>query len=542
MEELKLGLEKAGTQEAHAKQDSELADLRLEEMKQGIAHSVSVAAKTQLEVAKERHTSAVAELKLVRQELQSMKREFESLIHERDLAVRTAEDSVSASKEIEKTVEDLTLELITVKELLESAHSAHLEAEEQGRVAVFAFGQDRINWEKELKQAEGELQQLNEQLLLKTKGNSEIDNKQGLLANQAGDITETGTTTEAALATTTRELEEVRSNIETANDEINCLRVAVSSLKSELEKEKTALTTMRQRENLACVSISSLEAELNRVNTEVELVLKREKDTRERMVDLPKALQHAAEEADQAKLVANLAREELRKAKEEAEQAKAGARTMETRLKAALKEIEAARASEKLASSAVKALEESEQASMESEDSPNGVTLPIEEYYRLSKKANEAEEIANKRVISAVEQIKVAKESESRSLVKLEEANKMIEVKKKARAALEKAEKAKEAKICAEQELRTWREEHEQQIKVESLVRSLSDTSNLDSVGGLESTSSEADATIRSSTGPPKVNMPRSHTANELPGNKRSFFPRIAMFLARKKVQIQSLK
>ena len=74
VEELKLSLEKAETQEAQAKQDSELADLRLKEMEKGITNNSSVVAKTRLEVAKERHASAVAELISVKQELESMHR------------------------------------------------------------------------------------------------------------------------------------------------------------------------------------------------------------------------------------------------------------------------------------------------------------------------------------------------------------------------------------------------------------------------------------------------------------------------------------
>ncbi|CAL9172731.1 unnamed protein product [Musa hybrid cultivar] len=564
VEELKLSLEKAETQEAQAKQDSELADLRLKEMEKGITNNSSVVAKTQLEVAKERHASAVAELISVKQELDSMQRRYVLLVHEKDIAIRTAKESVSASKKLEKTVEDLTLELITTKELLESAHSAHLEAEEQRIGAALALEQDKLNWEKEMKQAESELQQLNEQLLATNDLKSKLDRASSLLVSlkvelalymesklnlevnstrelnpivQTGDINETQTNVQAALATTTKELEEVRFNIENANDEVNCLRVAVSSLKSELEREKASLTTMRQREGVASASVSSLEAELTRINTELELILIREKEAREKLVELPKALQQAAEEADQAKLIADLAREDLRKAKEEAEYAKAGASTLETRLSATLKEIEAAKASEKLAISAVKALEESEQASMECEDSSNGVTLPIEEYYRLSKKANEAEEIANKKVISAIEQMKAAKESESRSLIQLEEANKRIKEKKKAqRAAVDKAKKAREGKLGVEQELRTWRADHEQQRRLGGIRRSFSDSSNLVALGDTESIASEAGSQTRS----PRVHMARSNTTNAMPDSERrprSFFPRIVTFLARKKVQ-----
>lgn len=56
IEELKLKLVIAQTEEQQAKQDSELVKLRVEEMEQGIADDSSVAAKAQLQVAQARHS------------------------------------------------------------------------------------------------------------------------------------------------------------------------------------------------------------------------------------------------------------------------------------------------------------------------------------------------------------------------------------------------------------------------------------------------------------------------------------------------------
>ncbi|KAJ8526398.1 hypothetical protein K7X08_028875 [Anisodus acutangulus] len=337
IEELKLNLERAQTEEQQAKQDSELAKLRVEEMEQGIADEASIAAKAQLEVAKARHAAAVSELKTVNSELEDLHKEYDVLVSERYDAVQRAEEAVSASKKVDKEVEDLTIELITAKESLDAAQAAHLEAEEHRIGAAMAREQDTLNWEKELKQAEEELEKLNQQIL-STKGLKEkLDTASALLLDLKAEFAsymeskvkqemdEEGNFGElsdpekrshaeiqAAVALATRELEEVKLNIEKATDEVNCLKVAATSLKAKLEKEKSELAAMQQREGMASIAVASLEAELNRTKSEIALVQMKKKEAREKVVELPKQLQEAAQEADRAKSLAQTAREDLK--------------------------------------------------------------------------------------------------------------------------------------------------------------------------------------------------------------------------------------
>jgi hypothetical protein len=492
IEELKHMLEKAQLDVDQAKQDSELAQLRAQEMEQGIDDEASVIAHTQLTVAKERHEKAVEELTVVKEELRSTREQHGVLTTERDIAIKRADEVVSAAKETEKEVKELTLELIASKENLELAHAAHHEEHRLG--AALAIEQDCLTWEQDLQNAQEEFHQLSEHILSKTDMESKVDENvrkllslqndlaaymESKLSEESGVVQEQGSdeakeisrSIKQALASTREELDKVRGKIEKARDEANSIRIIAESLRLELDKEKASLVTLQQREGMASITVSSLEAELNSTKQEIEMVHKKEAETWEKMADLPRMLPQAAQEAEDAKMEANLAQEEMRKAKEEAEQTKGAATTADIRLRATLKEIEASKASEKLALVATQAMQESEET-ISVGDSPRGVTLPISEYHALSKRVHEAEELANEKVATALAQIELAKESESRSLEKLRESSKEMAQKKHAlQIALGRADMANEGKLGAEQELRRWRAEHEQLRKAHATAK-----------------------------------------------------------------------
>ncbi|KAL0351995.1 UNVERIFIED_CONTAM: protein WEAK CHLOROPLAST MOVEMENT UNDER BLUE LIGHT 1 [Sesamum calycinum] len=298
IEELKLNLERAQKEEQQAKQDSELAKLRMEEMEQGIADEASFAAKAQLEVARARHAAAVEELQTVNNELEQLRKDYAQLVAEKDASVKKAEEAVSISKEVEKSVEDLTIELITAKESLESAHAAHLEAEEHRIGAVMAKEQDILNLEKELKQAEEEVEKLNQQLLSSKDLKSKLETATALLQDLKAELAaymeskldqessgdalkesekKTRGDIEEALSAAKKELEEVKLNIEKLTNEVNILKVAATSLKAELEKEKAELAAIQQREGMASIAVASLEAELDRTKSEIALAQLKEK-------------------------------------------------------------------------------------------------------------------------------------------------------------------------------------------------------------------------------------------------------------------------
>ncbi|KAF8107769.1 hypothetical protein N665_0117s0038 [Sinapis alba] len=515
IEELKLELEKAQLEEQQAKQDSELAQMRVEEMEKGVANEASVAVKAQLEVAKARQESATCELRSVREEIEMVCNEYEDMLREKDLAAEKAEVAVMEAKEVEREMDGLSIELIATKELLESAHTAHLEAEEKRFGAAMGRDQDMYNWEKELKMVEDDIERLNQEIRAADDMKTRLEDASALeydLRAELAAFTENSTSNllmgndniHAAVDSAKRELEEVKSNIEKAASEVKALKIIAGSLQSELARERQDLAETKQRQS-------------------ADWVGKTDEEARE---DTSNKLEQAMKEAEDAKFLAAAARDELRMAEELSEQAKTGMSTIENRLTEAKKEMEAARASEKLALAAIKALQETESSQRfeEISNSPRSIIISVEEYYELSKRAHESEEEANTKLSQIVSQIEVAKEEESRILEKLEEVNREMSVRKEElKAAMGKAEKARDGKLIMEQELRKWRSENGKRRTEDGMEPEKSPTRSSTFAFGEQGTSSNID---NSNVNPETKKKKKK---------KLSLLPKVLMFLSRKK-------
>ncbi|KAJ3673221.1 hypothetical protein LUZ60_006595 [Juncus effusus] len=562
VEELKLSLEKAQTEESQAKQDSELAQLRAEEIEQGIVNDESsMVVKAQVDLAKSRYENAVKEFELVRFEFGKLEEECLKLVSERDLVVKRAEEADLECKEVEKKVEELTLELILAKENLELSHSTHLEVEEHRIGAALAREQDSLSWERELREKEEELRELSEKYeatkdlrvklkeayntlgklkaelaaYIESKLSEEMSGLVGTDGTGTSEAREVKKSIELALENSRRELEEMKGNVDKAKIEVEILKAASGALKSEMENEKMTLLTLQQREGMASIAVSSLEAELERTKEELEVVRSKERETREKMVELPKMLQQAAQEANDAKLMAQSAQEELKRAKDDLDQSKASLSTTEIRLKATLKEIEASKASEKLALEAINALQESEAQQTLEIDSPKGITLPLDEYYALSKRAHEAEESAHEKVENALAQIQEAKEAESKCLERLNEVCKEVEKKReKMRVAIERAELAKEGKLGAEMELRKWRAENEQRRRANEALAKMGSVNPVRSPTHRTVVRNEERDEISEFV---QQEMDQKVIGERKLRRKKSFLPRVIMYIARKKAE-----
>ncbi|CAN6204669.1 unnamed protein product [Urochloa humidicola] len=547
IEGLKLNLEKAQTEAIQAQQDSELTNIRYKEIQLGIVCRESAAAKAEIELAKCRHANALAELQSVKDELEQLRKEYTSIKTKRDNAEAKACESSAASQEVEKTVDDLTLELIALKQSLTSSQATHIIAEEQKLNVALAYQQEKAKWQSELKQVDEEVQKIRDATSVNNDLISKLEAASTLLVKLQDEFStyvkgeewpqevsldgEAGkpmVSTRMKLAKIRKELEDMRADIKKAKDEVRILWNAAATLRADIEREEADLGALRHKEHLTSVSISSLQEEMSNKKHELNIVHERTKAG-----EMPAELQQATKVMEQANSKAQMARHEVAKTREEADQAKAQANVVKLRLEAVSREILAVKTSEEIATASANALQEYKQETQIDPQvdriSDNYVTLSLEKYDALSMKAQDAEDLAKKRVIKAVEKIKQAKDAEVRSLNQLEQLAKQINGRKlELRAAQEKANSAQYGKLTMENELRKRRANHES-------ADAIADIPNL------KNTSWSFDAA--SSTSDPQMvgSLSRADTMGTIkvkePKPRKSLFPRslVAMFVSRKK-------
>ncbi|TVU48170.1 hypothetical protein EJB05_07797 [Eragrostis curvula] len=549
IDELKHVLERKQAEEVDAKEDLEFFQFIVQEMEDRVVSGDSGLIKE-----KQKIIQVLAKLKLVKDESRKLQEDYDSLLIEQDVSIKKAQAAFTLSKETEREVEDLTLELKHLKEMLDLDRATCHDAKERKKEALTMRDMDCSTWKNNLRQAGQELNQLGNKLSSIEELKSELDTASILLLNLKNELamcTEANPAEEAQeqgggnhksmqeVIPSRNELEEHRKSIAKVTDELCALKVTAATLKSELNKERVALAAMQQKETRALITIQSLKLEIKLTLQELEAVHAKA-ESRERMVGLPEALQDAALEAADAQ-------EELRKTWEEIEQTKAALSAMEFKLQAVLREVEAAKESERLSLSAIRALEGTNSVISIEQDSPHQmITVDLDEYTSLLEKAHRAGALVHERTAAAIAQVEAAKASESQTLSRLDETLKALEERKQALlAATEQADRATEGKLAMEQEMRKWREEGRQRRRASEASKSDTRASKsaeiiVERSGDAKCTSKEdgcalvhplSDASGRSS--------PNELVLDSKPkkARKLSFFPRVIMFLGRRRLK-----
>eukprot|EP01018_Ginkgo_biloba_P010082 Gb_35409 [translate_table: standard] len=498
VEDLSLKLEKAKESKEKASETCEMSRLRAEELEVANAETPkSSNASWQEEVitARNQQMVATAELETAKQELRKMKQEFASSMEAEAHAIKQADEAMAATERHSSRVEELLKDINAAHESHMLVKLASMEAEkerfsivaeresealkasevaEQTRKQILAVAKSldaSKDLETKLAATTAAVEDLQNQLNLVKESESKVStgasHPDENLKNMKAEIEKTKKQESDAISSLesiTVELEEAKEDLRKATEEGLALRTFLDYLRAELEQKRTELAELNEIEAQTETKAADLNAELHKARSKLAVATAAEAKAKSATSDLFQALQQITAEAAEAKKEAATMNEEAQKEKLEIEQAKAEMNTVENKLQFALEELKDAKSAEAIALGKVKYLSEKTSAARAStSEFGAAITISLSEFDSLSKKAEEADMLADKKVAAAIAQIDTIKASEREILMKIEVAYREIgELKSAEEQELHKAEMSGAAKRAVEGELTRWREREQQ--------------------------------------------------------------------------------
>ncbi|XP_031403448.1 WEB family protein At5g55860 [Punica granatum] len=435
--------------------------------------------KQDLEKARGQYTSLITELDTAKQELRKMQQDCDATTETRVAALKQAEEAELAAKANIEKVGELSKEISAIQETLGQVKLATLHAQQE---------QAKIFTEKDVqrKACKATLEESAKQLLtLKKEFDPEmIQNLEAQLAEtgeQIGSLKKQMESVKASdlesVRTVTLELDDAKGSLKKVAEEESSLQSLVESLKVELENVKKEHSELKEKEAETEAIVGNLHVKLRKSKSELEACLTEESKARGASDEMIATLQLLVLETENARKEAEEMKDKAEELKKEAEATKTALKEAEQRLRVALEEAEEAKMAEVNALDEIKNLSERTTAARAStSESGAKITISKDEFDSLSRKVEESEKLAEMKVAAALAQVEAVKASENEALKRLEATKKEIEdMKAETEAALKRAQMAEAAKRAVEGELRKWRE-REQKKAAETASRILAET------------------------------------------------------------------
>ncbi|KAK7252194.1 hypothetical protein RIF29_35980 [Crotalaria pallida] len=500
----------------------------------GIPDGTNGALKEELETAVKSYASVITELDAAKQELRNIRQEYDSSLNARVSALKQAAEAEDAMKENSERASELSKEISAVQDSIEQTKLAAIEAHQQQSMILGEKDVLRQSYKAILEQSEKKL------LALKKEFNPELTNNLEVkLAETVSEIEalqeemENKRTSDLdSVKSVTLELDIAKESLQKVADEESSLRSLVETLKEELENVKREHSELKERESETESIVGNLHVKLRKSKSELEACLAEELKVSGASEEMILTLNQLSSETENARREAEDMSNQAAELKKEVEVTKLALEDAEKRLSIALEEAEAAKAAEASALNQITALTERTSAARAStSESGAKITLSKEEFESLSHKVEESDKLADMKVAAAKAQVEAVKASENEVLKKLESTQKEIQdLKMATQEALKQAEMAEAAKRAVEGELRKWRE-REQKKAAETASRILSETQ-------MSSDSSPQHYRIQKQN-PPHKTADVKKLEKEVSVSKKVFMPSISGIFHRKKNQVE---
>ncbi|KAG9159833.1 hypothetical protein Leryth_007851 [Lithospermum erythrorhizon] len=458
---------------------TEEAKIRVEGASDGVRKGNDGSLKLELETEREKYSLAMTELDAAKQVLRSIRRDYDASRAATTTAINQVAEAEHAAIANKDRVDELSKEIAAVQESIGQVKLATSQTQEE-EAKIY----DEKNAQKKLHKASLE-DSANKLLALKKDLDPELSrNLENQISATMADI-ETlqkqmdfvKTSDLDSVKIVASELDGAKQSLHKVADEKSTLYSLVESLKVELENVKKEHSELKGKEAETESIAGSLHVKLQKAKHELELAIAGEAKVRGTLEEMISTLHQLIAESEDAKQGAEKMKKQAEELTRESESTRIVLEEAEKKLRDALEEAEETKAAETRALEQIKILSERTNAARTStsESGPN-IRISREEFESLSGKVEEADKLAEMKVNAAMAQVEAVKASENETKKRLEALQKEIDKTRAAtQEAVKKAEMADAAKRAVESELRRWRE-REQKKAAETASRILAET------------------------------------------------------------------
>lgn len=491
--------------------------------------------KEELEIAVKSYASIITELDVAKQELSKIRRGYDLSLEARVSALKKAAEAEDAMKANTERASELSKEILSVQESLEQTNAASVLAHQQEENILAEQNVLRQTYEPTLEESKKKLLDLKKEFNPELTKNLEVQltetmNEIGVLQEQ---LENKKTSDLDSLRSVTVELDDAKESLQKVAGQENSLRSMVEALSMELENVKREHSELKEKESKTESIVENLKVELQKSEYELETYLSEESKARGASEEMILKLSQLLSATENARRDTEDTKTEASELKMEAEITKLVLENAEIKLKEALEEAEAAKAAEASALDQIRILSvKTRDAHSSTSESGARITISRDEFESLVHKVEESDKLADIKVDAAKAQVEAMKASENEILKRLEETQKDIEdINTETQEVLKRANMANAAKRAVESELRKWRE-REQNKAAEAASRILAETQRSPEL-------SPQHYRIQKQNSPPnKVDM-RKLEKGKVSVSKKVLLPNISGIFHRKKNQVE---
>ncbi|KAG6503617.1 hypothetical protein ZIOFF_035933 [Zingiber officinale] len=429
--------------------------------------------------AREQYEVAITELDAAKQELRRIKKEFETSMEAKVTALQQEAEAKKFLDANNDKVLQLTKEISAAQESLMQVKLATDQAQQEELKIRAEKDAARQSYKQALEEAQKKLACLKSEFNPEDKKNLEVKlaETNAEVAAVQKDLEDARTSDLELVTAVTAELDGAKDMLQKFAEEENSLRSLVESLKIELEAVRNEHADLKKKDAETESAVSNLHLKLQKCKAELEAAMVAESKATSASDDLVSTLQQLSSEAQNALEEAEEMKKSAEELRVEAEIARMALDEAERKLQVDLKDAEKAKAAETTALDLIKDLsEKTTVARASTSDSGSNITVSKEEYASLTRRVEESEKLTEMKVAAAVAQADAVRASENEAIKKLEAARKEMEDMETATVeVLKRAEMAEAAKRAVEGELRRWREKEQKRV-TETTSRILSET------------------------------------------------------------------